>query len=139
MVDEIPEFLIKYKEELIDLLHKSQNAFEKQLSYISAGSLALSIGFIKDVVKNISSANCKWLLVTGWTLLGLTFLVNCISHIRAADLHNKTIADINYGRYDPKKIENRYKEVSAVNWITVCTMIAGISSIIIFVSLNILS
>lgn len=32
----------KYREELIELLHKSQDSFEKQLSYISAGSLALS-------------------------------------------------------------------------------------------------
>ena len=130
--------MVKYKEELITLLHKSQDNFEKQLSYISAGSLALSIGFIKDVVTNIAEARCKWLLDTGWILLCITLLGNCISHIRAADLHNKTIADINHGRYDDRKIEKRYKEVSNVNWMTVATMLLGIGSIIIFVSVNIL-
>ncbi|HEX5153621.1 MAG TPA: hypothetical protein VFW07_19365 [Parafilimonas sp.] len=138
MADDIPEFLLKYKEELVTLLHKSQDSFEKQLSYISAGSLALSIGFIKDVVTNIAEARSKRLLDMGWILLCITLLGNCISHIRAADLHNKTIADINHGRYDDKKVEKRYKEVSAVNWISVFTMLFGIASIVIFVSVNIL-
>ena len=57
--------LEKYREELITLLHKSQDSFEKQLS---AGSLALSIGFIKDV-ENIKYANHRWLLNFGWALL----------------------------------------------------------------------
>jgi hypothetical protein len=135
----IPEYLLKYKEELITLLHKSQDTFEKQLSYISAGSLALSIGFIKDVVKDIKTADYKWLLNFGWAFLGLTLLVNCISHIRAADLHNRTIRDINNGNYDDKLVTNRFKEIGYVNWSTVITLIVGIASIIIFVSINVLS
>jgi len=136
---EIPEHLLKYKEELITLLHKSQDTFEKQLSYISAGSLALSVGFIKDVVKDIKTADCKWLLNFGWACLGITLLVNCISHIRAADLHNRTIDDINKGRYDDKLVTTRFKEIGYVNWSTVITLIVGIASIIVFVSINILS
>jgi hypothetical protein len=131
------EFFEKYRDELITLLHKSQDAFEKQLSYISAGSLALSIGFIKDVVTNISAANCKWLLVGGWILLGITLLLNCISHIRAADLHSRTIDEINHKRYDEKRISKRYKEVGYLNWVTVGTMVFGIIAIIIFVSINV--
>src|SRR5688572_16005741 len=138
---EDPEFkakLEKYREELITVLHKSQDSFEKQLSYISAGSLALSIGFIKDVVKNISSADHKWVLNVGWGFLAFTLLINCISHIRAADLHNRTIQDINLSTYNPLQISQRYKEVSVVNWISVVTLILGLSSIIFFVSKNIL-
>lgn len=137
--DTTPGYLLKYKEELTMLLHKSQDTFEKQLSYISAGSLALSIGFIKDVVKDINTANHKWLLNFGWAFLGITLLVNCISHIRAAELHNKTIDDINKGKYDDKLVTNRFKEIGYVNWSTVITLIIGIASIIIFVSINILS
>jgi len=130
------KYIEKFREELISLLHKSQDSFEKQLSYISAGSLALSIGFIKDVVKNITTAYCRGLLITGWILLGLTLLLNCISHIRAADLHNRTIKEINHDQYDNIKIARRYKEVSRLNWFTVGTMVLGILLIIIFVSIN---
>ena len=129
--------LQQYKEELTELLHKSQDAFERQLSYISAGSLALSIGFIKDVIENIEDAKFKWLLSTGWICLGATLLINCISHIRAADLHNKTIRDINVGSYDHNTVTNRYKEIGYVNWGTVATLILGIAAVVTFVSLNI--
>jgi hypothetical protein len=129
--------LQQYKEELVDLLHKSQDAFERQLSYISAGSLALSIGFIKDIIHNIDVAEYKWLLNAGWALLGMTLLINCISHIRAADLHNRTIADINNSLYDQDVVTQRYKEIGYINWGTVGTLIAGIASIIIFLSINI--
>ncbi|SDW64667.1 hypothetical protein SAMN05444410_104202 [Hydrobacter penzbergensis] len=131
------EDIAKYKDELITILHKSQENFEKQLSYISAGTLALSIGFIKDVIKNIAKAEYKWLLNLGWVLLGATLLINCISHIRAADLHNRTISEINDGNYDHERIKKRYEEVSRVNWFTVTTLILGLIFIIIFVTINI--
>jgi hypothetical protein len=134
---QIPDYLNTYREELISLLHKSQDSFEKQLSYISAGSLALSIGFIKDVIKNISQAENKWLLSLGWILLGLTLLVNCISHIKAADLHNRTIREINDGVYNQKSVFSRYKKVSFINWFSVLAMVLGISAIILFVIVNI--
>ena len=135
--DEFKVRLEKYREELIVLLHKSQDSFERQLSYISAGSLALSLGFIKDVVKDIVNANYKWILNVGWALLAITLLVNCISHIRAADLHNRTIRDINHSNFNTAQVEQRYKEVSYVNWITVVTLVLGIAAIIFFVSKNI--
>jgi hypothetical protein len=136
-MDDMPDYLKRYREELITILHKSQDTFEKQLSYLSAGSLALSIGFIKDVIKNIKEADCRWLLNSGWLLLGITLLINCISHIRAADLHNRTIGDINHNRYNDKIVTNRYKEVSFVNWISVATLVLGIGAIIFFVTINI--
>jgi hypothetical protein len=129
--------LVKYRDELISLQHKSQEAFERQLSYLSTGALALSIGFIKDVVKNISAADLKWLLDLGWGLLAATLLVNCFSHIRAAELHNKTIKDINNDLYDPTVVTSRYKIVGMLNWASMITMFLGIVAIVIFVIQNI--
>jgi hypothetical protein len=131
--------LLKYKDELVTLLHKSQDTFEKQLSYISAGSLALSIGYIKDVVKNLESASCRWMLAFGWILLAFTILVNCISHIRAADLHNKTIGEINSGEYDQLRVIKRFGLISKVNWLSVGTLVGGILFITFFVIINLLS
>lgn len=130
------QWLEKYREELISLLHKSQDSFEKQLSYISAGSLALSIGFIKDVVK-LPTADCKCLLSIGWILLGLTLLLNCISHIWAATLHARTIDEMNNDKYDADKIRGRYKSMTNLNWGTIATMVVGIILIIVFVIINI--
>jgi hypothetical protein len=133
----VTDFLEIYRKELIELLHKSQDAFEKQLSYIGAGALALSIGFIKDVVKDIKIADARWMLALGWVLLGCTLLVNLISHIVAADKHNKTIGETYYPEsWDRTRVQKRYKSTHALNWISVATLILGIFSIIVFVILN---
>jgi hypothetical protein len=133
---EIPPYLQDYRNELIDLLHKSQASFEKQLSFISAGSLALSIGFIKDLIHDMDTALYKPVLTIGWILMTFTLLINCISHIRAAYLHNLTINDINAGQYNREAVETRYKEITFINWISVTTLILGISAIIFFIAIN---
>lgn len=131
------DYITNYKDELIVILHKSQERFEKQLSYISAGSLVLSMAFIKDIVKNIANSEYRGLLICGWFLLGITLIINCISHIRAVDLHNKTIREINNDKYDNIKVSRRYREITCVNWLTVITLALGICLIIIFSSINI--
>jgi hypothetical protein len=134
---DVPNHILEYRKELIELLHKSQDAFEKQLSYISAGSLALSIGFIQKVI-DLKTSHGIWFLRGGWILLVITLLINCISHIHAADLHQKTIAETwDMKLYDQERIKDRYRAVSKVNWLTVGTLIAGISGIVIFVLKNI--
>lgn len=126
-----------YKKELIGLLHKSQESFEKQLSYISAGTLVISMGFIKDVVGDIDFTKYRRLLTFGWMLLGATLLINLISHIRAADKHNTTIKEIDEKNYDRENVRKRYTEISNYNWITVATLLSRILLIIFFVSINI--
>lgn len=120
------------------LLYKSQDTFERQLSYISAGALALSMGYMKDIIHDFANARLKWCLVLGWIFLGTTLIVNCISHIKAAGFHNITIDEINKGKYDDNKVAARYKRISKINWLTVATLVLGILIIIIFVAINIL-
>lgn len=131
------DFLVTYRKELVDLLHKSQDAFEKQLSYISAGTLTLSIGFIKDVVKDLAGAGSKWMLALGWVLLIATLLINLASHITAAKKHNETIKET----YDPSKwdadtVRGRYKWIQHINWFSLLTLIIGMLLITIFVIKN---
>jgi hypothetical protein len=101
--------LDKYKEELTKVLDKSQDTFEKQLSYISAGALAISMTFIKDVVK-FDNAEDKQLIIVGWVLLVLTLLVNFISHLISSNFINKAIDEINLDKYDDTKLENALQQ-----------------------------
>lgn len=132
----VANVLEEYKAELISTLHKSQEAFEKQLSYISAGSLALSMGFVKDVVRDIHKSGYRGLLMVGWVLMAMTLLMNLVSHLLAARLHSKSIAEINAGTFDSVKSDKRFIPIKRLNWLSVATLIAGILLIIIFVMYN---
>ena len=127
-----------FGEELKTLFHKSQDTFEKQLSYISAGALALSVGFIKDIVSPIKSSSYKWMLITGWGLLIFTLLLNLVSHMLAviyAKKGAKETEDID-NAYDPTKIDKRARCLIYINWITVSTLASGIILIVLYIIFN---
>lgn len=128
--------ILEYKEELIKVLQKSQDTFETQLSYISAGALTLSMAFIKDIVK-FSDATHKGYIILGWIFLAITLLVNFISHNISATSINKTIDEINNHQYNDKKIKKRFEIIQKINWGTIGTLILGIACVILYASINI--
>lgn len=127
-----------FGKELKDLFQKSQDNFEKQLTYISAGALGLSVGFIKDIVTPIKNSGYKWMLLTGWALLIFTLLLNLFSNLLAGDyakIGAKETEDIEK-TYDPAKIDRRSKRVETINWITLATLAFGIVLIVLYITLN---
>jgi len=124
--------------ELKGLFQRSQDHFERQLSYISAGALALSVGFIKDIVTPIKDSTFKWMLVAGWGLLIFTLLLNLISHLVAVKYAKKGAKETDdiESSYDPVKIDKRSKRMSRINWTTVMTLAGGIILIVIYITIN---
>ena len=125
-----------YRDELNIVFQKGQDAFEKQLSFISAGSLTLSVGFIRDVVKDFEHSSYKGLLGWGWGMLVITLLVNLISHLIASQNANKAIKEINDNDYEPERIECRNRRIVKINWGSVIIMIIGIALIVSFIIIN---
>ncbi|MEO8794267.1 MAG: hypothetical protein ABI390_02310 [Daejeonella sp.] len=128
-----------YKLELIKIYEKSQDSFEKQLSYLSAGALGLSILFIEKTVTDISTSTFKFFLAGSWILLAITLVVNLISHSISARNSYKTINDIETDKYDSEKAEKRIKQVNKINNLTITTFLLGILALIIFVIINTMS
>jgi len=119
------------------VLQKSQDDFEKQLSYISAGTLGISMFLIEKVVKDLTKVQCKWILIVSWSLLGFTLVGNLISHYFCINFNYKTIEEIDHDKYDRLKAERRNKLVKIMNTSTVFALVIGIIFLIIFTSINI--
>lgn len=124
-----------YERELQGYYEKSQELFEKQLSYLSAGALSLSIGFSDDVV-DPEHAIFKWLLFIFWILLGLTLMLNFVSHIISAKRISSAIDSIRAGSSDTNKIAQSYKVLNWINLTTVVMLCAGVSAAITYFSIN---
>lgn len=127
-----------FSQELKELFHKSQDTFEKQLSYISAGALALSVGFIKDIVHPIKDSSYKFMLLVGWSLLIFTLLLNLVSHMLAGLYAKKGAkeAEDPHNTYDPVKIDTRARRMEFINWTTVGTLAGGIILIVLYITFN---
>lgn len=119
----------------------SEAEFEKKLTYISSGSLILSLTFIEKII-NIEKSIGVWLLISGWGLLCLTLIVNLFSHLVAKKHIRSAQKDI-YNELEfkekVKKIEKNNNKIEALNVSTLIFLVLGILSIIIFVSINTLN
>ncbi len=129
-VDKNIELIVRIKE-------KSEDDFEKNITYISAGTLALSLTFIEKIV-NLSSAYNKFELILAWIYLAAALLFNLITHMISSYYSDKSIDDY----YDRpkllnKNIKRRNFNMRYFNFLTVIIMIIGILFLISFSSKNV--
>ena len=131
------ETLKSYCDELKLLIQKSHDSFEKQINYISAGALGVSMLLVEKVVKDITITKCNSLLILSWVFFTLTLVSNLLSHIFTSNIHDKTLAEIYSETYDDKKATTRNSNIKFWNVISISFLFLGIIFQIIFVSLNI--
>ncbi len=118
-------------------LQKGQDDFEKQLSFISAGTLGISMVLVDKIIKNISGATNKWMLIGSWSFLGATLVVNLLSHYFSIHFNYRNLDEINCDTYDERKSIKRNNIIRVINIFTLCTLTVGIFFLILFMSLNI--
>ena len=131
------ETLKNYSDELKLLIQKSHDSFEKQINYISAGALGISMLFVEKVVKDITLTKCNCLLILSWAFFALTLVSNLLSHIYTSNIHGKTLSEIYLETYDDKKATTRNNHIKFWNLISISFLFLGIIFQIIFISLNI--
>lgn len=126
----------KDRENLIKIKEKSDDDFEKNITYISAGALGLSMTFIEKII-NIPKAICFYLLIIAWGLLTITLLVNLLSHyLSSYYLELATEEFDNNDKNTNANIDRRNKRLRRINIGTIITLILGIIFLIIFLSIN---
>lgn len=116
---------------------KSEDDFEKNITYISAGALAISLTFLEKIVP-VKESTLTYLVISSWTLLVLTLLSNLLSHQYSSYIIDKTIDDVDDNSKD--SIENwarRTKKIRIWNILNVVGLIIGIGLFIVFVSINV--
>lgn len=127
-----------YRRELYETKSKSEDAFEKYITFISSGALALSLTFIEKITK-LENSSYSFLLISGWVLLTLTLFLNLISHYFSKKYTELTIEDLyNNDSTDvlTKKIKKRNSRIDLLTLISIITLFLGISLIVIYISLN---
>ena len=87
------KLLEDYRQSL--LLHKNKSAdlFEKAITFISAGALALTLTFHDKIVP---AENAIYVIIIGigWAFLTATLFINLISHYQTSKSLDKTIVEV---------------------------------------------
>lgn len=127
-----------YRLSILEQKSKSEDDFEKYITFISSGALIITLTFI-DKISPLDSSISIWLLILGWGLLAATLLVNLISHYLSSRYNEKTIIDIDEcisNEQILKNIKRRNRRISLLNVSSIISLGTGIFSILVFASIN---
>ena len=123
-----------------NIINKSEDDFEKNIVYLSAGGLTLSLLFIEKIIPIDGNVIIFWSLCLSWILLGLSLLVNLVSHLVSAKICKIGISDKNNGTMSPdiriKRKKDRAIITDSINYFNVALLGAGIIFMVIFVGIN---
>lgn len=127
-----------YKEQLYKAYDYATTEFDKSLTFISSGILAVSFAFIEKIVPLAKAIN-KDTLVDGWYLLGYAIVLSCVAHLINIFLLRLTIT---YYKPQDDVCQKRIRTfgdlfIQLLNIITLILILIGSLKIISFVKTNI--
>ena len=118
-----------WNEKIYEIRQSADASFNKLIVYLSSGALALTIGFVQEVV-NLSTAICKIILIGSWSLFTISLLVilgSYLTTVKSMDL------ELDGERDKSNKLD---KKTSFLNYSAIFTLVLGIILFIIFISIN---
>jgi hypothetical protein len=128
----------EYRKSILVEKGKSDDDFEKYITFIASGSLGLTLTFI-DKISPLKQSIGIWIIIVGWLFLASTLFINLLSHFLSSRYNEKTIQDLDDEiNYDDliDNIDKRNKIVSNLNLASIILLGIGILFILIFTALN---
>lgn len=132
----------EYRNLLYQQKSKSDDHFEKAITFITSGALGLTLTF-HDKIVPFSNAMFVYFLAIGWAFLVATLFVNLYSHYQSSKSTDTTIDDVDdvigyeltYNGFR-EKLNKRNSIINGLNKASIYLLGAGLILIIIYVSLN---
>jgi hypothetical protein len=112
----------------------ASDAFDRALMTLSAGSLGLSIAFVKDIAPDPVAV---WVLEASWVLMGLALFFIVFSFAASVEVHKRLIDGLDTARpyeADPWWVR---RGVSLLNGLSAICFVGGAVLLIVFAIKNV--
>jgi hypothetical protein len=132
------DLYLKNRELLTKIKDASEQHFEKNLVYITSGTLVLSMTFIEKIAP-LKNAMGIPALIIGWVFLTISLMINLLSHRTAARNSRNRTRELD-DEVDEKIIQAHIDadnvKMDKINDRTVNSMILGIAALVVYCSIN---
>jgi len=132
------EQINQQRQSVQNVIDQIETDFEKKITYISAGSLALSLTFLDKIVQ-LDSAEYYFILVSGWIMLALTLSINLISILLSRKMAVKSLEEYDSNMITQTHLRNVKKRnniIGVLDFSSLMSLLVGIFLIITFCSIN---
>jgi len=127
-----------YRQAVLEQKNRSEDDFEKYITFISSGALAITVTFI-DKLSPLDQSVYVCVILVGWFFLANTLFLNLISHYLSSRYNEKTIQEIDEDIPTvelTKNIDKRNRIISRLNISSIFLLGIGIFCILIFTGIN---
>ncbi len=127
-----------HRQAVLEQKSRSDDDFEKYITFISSGALAITVTFI-DKLSPLDQSVFVWVVLLGWFFLATTLFLNLISHYLSSRYNEKTVQEIdeNISTLNLiKNIDSRNKIISRLNFSSIILLGLGILCILTFTGIN---
>jgi len=129
------------KEEYLTQLYKdldySSVEFDKSLTYVSSGVLAISYAFIDKIV-NLEKSIFNEYLITGWVIISISIFIALLAHYISILFQKAAIK--HYKRQDDSKQEKirkwSWRVIGGMNLLNIALILIGTLYIFYFININ---
>ena len=134
-VEQTPK-LDAYRQNLYDVQVKLSESYDKLIITLSGGALALSITFLKDIIK-VDNIVSSWLLLSAWGLFVVSLTCILGEILFGIKAFKKAIKQIDDGTIYGERVGGKSSAVTNVLQISASvTLIIGLVLISVFVYFN---
>ena len=120
-----------------DALKYSSEQFDKNVLYIASGAFAVSFAFIKDIVPNLSSAECIKILMLSWYAFALAIFSSLVSHYLSVQTYKRSLSVSHLSRQKQiKKMKPWKVAMIVINISMIALILLGSVLLIYFVQRN---
>ena len=124
-----------YRRDVANVIQESEKAYDGGIQYLSAGALALSLVFVKNVI-GANEIQYKWFLVIAWICWGLSLLSIFASYRSSRKAHWTVLNQLKKKR-DNEEWGGIYNKITDyLNCTTGILFAAGFAFMIVFATCN---
>jgi hypothetical protein len=118
---------------LVQADHAAHRDFDRVVTTLSSGALAISLVFVHDVAPK---PEYNAFLIVAWTAFALSLLVNLFSYLTSIEGLRGDIDRID-GRHVTTWLAKRPKFTGTLNWWSFYLFLIGVASLVVFAAVNV--
>lgn len=133
---ELSPVLMEYRNQLLKAAHSSSEAYDKAVVTLSGGALALSLAFMKDIVRE-PRADTKYLLVAAWISFAVSIALILLSLLTSKWALNKAVQQVDSGKIYNQRAGGKFSAITeALNVLAGLGFLSGVGFLASFVLTN---
>jgi hypothetical protein len=130
---------IEERKSLLDAKLEGSRLFDKAILTLAAGSFALSLTFIKQIIQ--STIHNHWILILAWICFGVSILSTLVSFLVSQEGCSRQIEILEQTFFANEKSKNKLINIPGVwtrrlNWLSIISFITGVLFLTLFVVIN---